>query len=158
MVRPNHTLEDALPPEELRELFLYDPRTGILTWRRTGKVAGYPEDSGYLRVKIGGRKGRRFMVHRVIWALVTGAWPVQLLDHKDLNRANNRWRNLRPATYGENAQNNHATGVYWQKRSKRFVVTVWLNGRHNYGGCFADFDKAKDAHAKLKAELHPFAA
>lgn len=56
---------------------------------------------GYLQVGIGGRS---YQLHRVIWFYVTGLWPVEV-DHKNRDKADNRWRNLRDCTRAKNRAN-----------------------------------------------------
>jgi len=104
----------------LRECFSYDPDTGDLTWRVrplahfvkvsrhkaintefAGKAAGKFEGKS-VRVKIAGRK---VLVSRIIWKMVTGEEPGDMLDHRDTDPSNNRWINLRPALPMENSHN-----------------------------------------------------
>lgn len=97
----------SLPSQEmLRELFDYDPESGILT-RIKGKQsalgpAGWKHKSGYLAIIIGGNN--KFLVHRVIWKWVTGCDP-EVIDHRDRDRSNNRWANLRNCSQTENSGN-----------------------------------------------------
>ena len=94
---------------ELLEWLHYEPTTGVLTWRQqannawfnsryAGKVAGSPDGAGYLRVQL---KGKRYFAQVLIWFYVTGAWPVDTVDHRDLDKGNNRWGNLREATMSQ---------------------------------------------------------
>lgn len=91
-----------LPPAEvLRERFFYDAGTGVLhdlagsKMRARGAAVGFVEQgSGYLRTDM---PEGRFFVHRIIWKLVTGAEPPRVIDHKDTDRTNNRFKNLREA-------------------------------------------------------------
>lgn len=39
---------------------------------------------------------------------IAGEWPTGDIDHKDTNRSNNRWDNLRPATRSQNLSNSGA--------------------------------------------------
>ncbi len=129
-----------LTAEQARELFCYDPSTGDLTWRVAmgpraviGAVAGTSNANGRKYVKTG---GKRYLVHRVAYLMVTGVWPSKLLDHEDLNGANNRWDNLRDATPRQNQANRRATrtnksgfkGVSWSKRSKKYRAQIRVNG------------------------------
>src|ERR1700747_694469 len=99
--------ETELPSiETLRELFVYDGNTGELMWRNTG--SGRRRDrkllclqNGYLTVSICGRSHR---VHRVIWALVHGQWPVEI-DHRNGLKTDNRTDNLRDCTHRNNCRN-----------------------------------------------------
>lgn len=111
--------------ELVRELLDYDPATGICRWRvacnttsttrQIGDIAGslMPPTrnggGGYLTVWI---EGRAYKLHRLIWLHVTGQWPDPEVDHINLNRANNRWTNLREATRSQNSANSPG----WRKR------------------------------------------
>lgn len=105
----------------LRQCFDYDAERGLLFWRRrppshfthsrqhtssntrfAGQLAGAVSPTGYLDVTVGGQKVR---VHRVIWAMHTGAWPAIALDHANLNKRDNRFENLREATRSQNGAN-----------------------------------------------------
>lgn len=94
-----------LTAERARELFNYDPLTGVLTWRVTrgsraaaGDVVGAANAKGYLCFESGGRS---YTVHQIAWLYIHGAWADQI-DHKDTNKANNAIGNLRPATTQQN--------------------------------------------------------
>ena len=94
----------------------YDPETGTLTWisdlgnkaRYLGKVAGWLEKkTGYIRIEL---EGKKYQAHRLIWLLVTGIDPGDLtVDHKDRNRSNNVWTNLRLATPKQQSENKDHT-------------------------------------------------
>jgi hypothetical protein len=87
----------------LREVFDYDPESGVLTWRLTlsnralvGAPVGYltPRGDGYPRLRL---DGQMFLSHRVIWCWMTGEWPKLVVDHINGVRSDNRWANLREA-------------------------------------------------------------
>jgi hypothetical protein len=95
------------PPsiDRLRELFSFDPTTGLFT-RIVGRVSAgavagskYPNGYVYLRVD-----GRAYRAHRLAWFWVHGTWPPEI-DHIDRNPANNRIANLRPASHALNGLN-----------------------------------------------------
>lgn len=77
------------PPsyERVRELFDYEPDTGILRWKvkrankEIGDQAGALRDSGYLVV---GVDYKLYRVHRIIWLWMTGDEPKAFLDHRDM--------------------------------------------------------------------------
>lgn len=91
---------------QVREMFDYDPITGILRWKiipakrtKIGDLAGTLKGNKYIRVSI---KSNLYMVHRIIWLFVTGSWPD---DHIDRNRTNNKWVNLRDVSQSVNQNN-----------------------------------------------------
>lgn len=83
--------------ENLLSVFSYNELTGDLIHKNDSAsglqntIAGYPHSQGYLSVSIGNKE---YLVHRIIWMMQTGSWPTQI-DHKNHNRMDNRWQNLR---------------------------------------------------------------
>lgn len=143
-------------------LCLYDPETGIFTWRHPrrkctpGKVVGAMDSRGYRVAKL---DYRRYYLHRLAWLYMTGEWPLDEVDHIDRNKSNNRWENLRAATTKENAEN---TGL--RKSNKSGVTGVsWWNGywvariKSNYKnttiGYFKDFDSAVKARKEAEKTI-----
>ena len=112
-----------LPPVALlRELFDYDPATGVLTnkvrrsTRLPGTRAGTRRPDGYWLI---GVNKKMYLLHRVAWAVHFGAEPEGFLDHRDRNPSNNSLNNLRVSDYSKNAANvlskRKFPGVTWDK-------------------------------------------
>ena len=129
-----------LTHERLKSLLDYDPETGISTWlvgkgtARAGARAGSISTShGYRKIQI---DGKLYLEHRVIFFWMTGRWPAQHVDHRDMDKLNNRWHNLREATRSQNTANRRAyknntsgvKGVCWNKRKKKWVAQIAVNG------------------------------
>lgn len=97
------------------ELFNVDPETGALTYRQThgralaGSRAGSISPDGYRVIFI---DYWPYRASHIVWLLQTGDLPPDgmLIDHRDGNRANDAWGNLRLATYAQNA---------WNRKDKR---------------------------------------
>lgn len=117
---------------ELKELFDYDPDTGVLTWKvkpktnrvKIGDVAGTKCSKGYLQVRINGIK---YLNHRIIWIMREGEIPNGYqIDHINQIKDNNCRTNLRLATSSQNNQNTNA-----QKNNKSGVkgLCEWVD-RH----------------------------
>ena len=153
-----------LPPvETLREYFSYDPETGIVTWTehagktircvRAGKSAGRLMADGYVQIAF---RRKLYMAHRIIWKLKTGQDPSDQIDHKDLNRNNNRWSNLRPASHSLNQVNRvsrakkRLPGVAPARVGNRFSAKGF--GGRLYLGTFDTEQEAHDAYVKWHRE------
>ena len=132
---------NALPPlSVLRDLFTYDPHTGLLVWRKTqgtaraGREAGWIHQTGYVYVGVGGKS---YKAHRIVWYMHYGKPPKDLLDHIDRDPTNNRISNLRECTHAENQQNKRTyannlsgvKGVSWYPRYNKWRVRIQHRGR-----------------------------
>lgn len=101
-------LNKSISVERVREVLSYDPLTGIITWaidmgnQKKGTIAGGMSTKGYWQIKI---DGILYFAHILIWLGMTGEYPINEIDHKDTNRINNKWENLREATHNENQRN-----------------------------------------------------
>jgi hypothetical protein len=149
---------------DLRQLFSYEPDTGLVRWRvslnrriKVGSVAGSLMKSGaatgYVFVMF---RGRRHGAHQIAWALMTGEWPT-LIDHWNCDRADNRWGNLRNVNHSVNAHNaklrsNNRSGV------KNVYLTKWgwrvrqkMAGVYIFNKKFTVFEDAVAAAADLSA-------
>src|SRR3546814_9910391 len=68
---------------------------------------------------------------------MTVEWPAVPVDHRDLDKANNRWLNRRLATNGQNQANtpkrrrntSGIKGVYWHKRVAKWQAAIMVCGR-----------------------------
>lgn len=152
-----------LTAERARELLLYDGENLIWTVRRqkvkNGAIAGSLED-GYRRICI---DGKRYRAHRLIWLIVHGVWPTNIIDHEDHNTGNNQIGNFRDVTHRENCLNQklHCTntsghaGVYWGKRESRWRAQIYVHGKTIHLGRFDSKDEAIAAR-KLAEQEHGF--
>ena len=151
--------------DELKLSLNYNPITGVFTWLNTGrrgiagKVAGSKRSDGYWAIKI---HGKSYYAQSLAWFYMTGQWPDHTVDHKDLNKLNNAWDNLRRATQQEQccnrpiAKNNTsgAKGVSWEQRHKAWRGKVYFKRRLYDLGYFKNFDTAKTAVENLRKKLH----
>lgn len=111
---------------------------------------------GYKRGNING-----FFVyaHRVIWAMHTGAWPIDQIDHINHNRDDNRIINLREVSVVENSQNSKlyntnssgVTGVSFCKRLNKWRAYIMIDYKQISLGYF--IDKSQAIIARKQAEL-----
>lgn len=155
----------------LRELFAYEPETGLFRYRRNtcrhviGDPAGAVIRSGYVYISFGNRadgaRGRRYGAHRLAWLYMTGEWPQAEIDHVNGSRPDNRWSNLRTATREQNMQNQRChrdkagegmKGAYFQKGS--WVAVIQGQRRKVYLGSFATAAEAHAAYVGASVILH----
>lgn len=150
-----------LTQEEVRRLLDYNPETGELRWRATGKgrkksrAAGCVDSTGYLKI---GVNGRRYLTHRLIWLWFYGYFPENEVDHIDRDPSNNRLTNLREASRtcnsrncGKGARNTSGVkGVFWYARYGKWQSSIMVDHKEKQLARHTDFTEAV-AH-RLAAE------
>ncbi len=157
--------------DELRQLFTYDPVTGIVRWAvsraariKVGDEAATKHDSGYKRVMV---NNRNLYVHRIAWAITHGEFPEQI-DHINGIRSDNRLVNLRGVTNLENCHNKcvqrqtnaGVPNVYFDKRYGTYKASVSANKSFYHLGCFKTLEEATKAVAegRMKYQSHYYPA
>lgn len=156
-----------LTAERLRTLLTYEPETGIFriaTYRggrkKAGEVAGAVNSSGYICIKVDGRK---YQAHRLAWLYVHGAWPPDVIDHVNGNRTDNRLSNLRCATRRENKHNSRAPsistsgvkGVFWNSKRRKWQARICLsNGKRQHLGYHHSLSAAEAVVTAAYSEAH----
>lgn len=97
--------------QELAKYVYYDDVAGYFFWithptrpSLAGKMAGYIGVDGYRKI---GFCGKKYQASNLAYYIMTGKMPPigMVVDHKNRSRADDRWANLRLATYSENNQN-----------------------------------------------------
>lgn len=157
----------ALPltQERLKAVLLYDQETGWLTWVSCGKGnikpgtrAGYVGSKGYRFITV---FDEEYAEHRLAWFYMTGQWPKDQIDHKDNDKANNAWINLREANNSQNVMNKprHRFVAHTPKRPYRGVqlhpcgrYQAWLSGKSI--GMFGTAEEARDAYWRAAEERY----
>lgn len=150
----------------LKELFDYDPLTGLFTRKRKTAIRGHkaaaPNSRGYFRT---GVDNQRFLTHRLIWLFVYGVWPKHEIDHKNRNNGDNRLDNLRDISPSEN-QHNHGkninnssgfTGVSWDAFNRKWVAAISARQKQYHLGRFDCPKTASEAYQAAKRIHHPTA-
>jgi hypothetical protein len=154
-----------LTQARLRKLLHYDPETGEFRWLErpgsfvAGRIAGGASPhSDYWRITV---DGRIHPAHQLAWLYMTGRWGRPTIDHRDGNRANNRWTNLRRATRSENnanrlRQRNNTSGfkgVTRERRSGKWRAHIRKNGRLRRLGTFRTPQAAHAAYVAAARRL-----
>lgn len=161
--------QNLMTYEDARRAFSYDSDTGRLTWAIEGNVATAPagkvieraDSNGYVVL---GFRGQKYRAARVIWLWVTGEWPPPgyEVEHRDLNRSNDRWPNLRLATRSQNEANKPPSranrsgyrGVYWHAASRKWGAGIIKDGVHRWLGLHATAAEASAAYERAAKELY----
>jgi hypothetical protein len=161
-------LKTELTAQRLRELFHYDPETGVFTrlaTRRTDRVgarAATRHSNGYIRFTV---DARHQYAHRLAWLYVHGRWPSGDIDHINHDKRDNRIANLRDVSRSVNAQNQIAArsnnrtsgvlGVSWNKSAGKWGASIQVESRLRHLGLFSSVDEARAAYLTAKRALHP---
>lgn len=158
-----------LTAERLREVLHYAPETGVFTWIRptghrakAGQRAGATSKLGYELI---GVDGVRYYAHRLAWLYMHGTWPAEQVDHRNLNRLDNRISNLRHASHALNNQNKLArvdnvsgrVGVHWHAAAGKWAAEIQAFNRRMHLGLHATIEAASAARKAAEEKYHPFA-
>ncbi len=136
----------------LCSLVHYAPETGVFT-NSEGVPLGRNSGGGYLRFKVAGRE---YQAHILAWFYMKGVWPKGQVDHKDHDRKNNIFDNLRDVSVSVNQANRRlfknnqsgTTGVRLDKRRGKWQARVPYEGRFLHLGYFPTQQAAVDARAE----------
>lgn len=172
MPKDKYILNENFDQKYLKSILHYNPKTGIFIWKikpaintNVGDVAGCidkSENQGYIKIKI---KYKSYKAHRLAWLYMTGEWPKYEIDHKDRNRVNNIWTNLRIANDNGNARNkgkprNNTSGYKGvskgpsTKRGDIWIAQIIVNTKHIYLGRFRTPEEAYIVYCKAAKQYH----
>jgi hypothetical protein len=151
-----------LTAEKARELFDYDPETGVVTLKKdhglnkAGQRAGRPIGNTR-RISF---RGIEYAEHKFIVFLVKGVMPASdlLVRHKNGVNSDNRWENLmvcKPVSRDKvsaaslkkrKPSKNHdktcVKGIHFLMDSRKYILVMEIYGEKKVIGEFDDFRKA----------------
>lgn len=149
-----------LTQERLKELLRYSPETGLFYWlqdrggKRSGEEAGCRKRT-YILISV---DDVVYRAHHLAWFYMTGEWPDPFVDHRDLNKHNNIWTNLRLATKSQNMANvglikSNKSGLKGVSRyrageayGKPWQASIGKDGKSRHLGHFATKEEAHAAY------------
>lgn len=148
-----------LSQAELKSQMTYDPETGYFT-SASGRRVGYKCKDGYMQITMADNSQRK--AHRLAWLYMTGHFPNGILDHIDGDRTNNRWDNLREASFSQNAMNgrhrsNNTSGykgVSFDKKYQKYEAYIWKDNRKKFLGFFDCPQEASMAYQRASEVMH----
>tara|TARA_R110000787_G_scaffold105430_1_gene212847 strand:- start:31 stop:522 length:492 start_codon:yes stop_codon:yes gene_type:complete len=157
-----------LTQERLKELFHYDPYTGVFTRlvrisrnTKVGDIAGRLRNSkGYHYIRL---DGKFYYTHRLAWLYMIGEFPSGQIDHINGNKDDNRFTNLRDVSQSTNMQNlrkprsgntSGFLGVSWNQQSCNWRAQIRICGKKKYLGGFPTAELAYEAYLTAKRLHH----
>jgi hypothetical protein len=151
----------------LQETMRYDPITGIFTnlidrgkKAKEGNVVGFLEPSGYLQTRI---DNRTYRLHQLAWLYMWGQWPEGIIDHKNGDKTDNHFKNLRDTTHKVNNQNKRKAtscnqlgilGVSPVSSSGKFLAQIKYGGKQRRLGEFVTPEQASAVYLSAKRQYH----
>lgn len=162
--------EGTMEQDYLKKILLYSPKSGVFYWivpppnhsELLGEIAGAERISGgktYHIIQIDGEKWRR---SHLAFLYMTGSLPdCDVVDHIDGNSTNDKWDNLRIATYLQNSQNRKVgrpgrelpMGVKVLK-SGRFSARITVDGNQISIGSFDTAEEAGGAYMNARRKYY----
>jgi hypothetical protein len=139
-------------------------RNGIETKKETWKKIKFNDNgTGYLTCSIRFDGDDRYILnHRLVWFAHNQYWDIwdtsrdNSIDHKNNNRSDNRYENLRLATHKENKQNQNVKGYTWNNTYGKFQAQIMIDGKNKYIGLYDTEEEAHEAYLAEKRILHPY--
>jgi len=152
-----------LTQERLKELFSYDPNTGVFVRiepfrncsSKVGEAAGWSSAGGYVQISY---QGGDCMAHRLAILYMDGYLPKYSVDHINRVRNDNRYSNLRVTTTQEQSRNrtifrknkHRVTGVKFIAKTSKWNASITVDKKLKHIG---NFDTLLDAAcARFAAE------
>lgn len=128
--------------KELKEIISYNKKTGEVTFKHKcncefckfrKKIKNH---KGYKSINI---KGKKYLLHRIIWLYVYGKFPENVIDHINGIKDDNIITNLRDVKQEINCRNKKSSnrnksgfvGVYFRKDRNKWIAQVGIkeNGK-----------------------------
>lgn len=141
--------------KELRNRFYYYKSTGKWQVRigRKREIVGHLHSTGYVHIQIG---GRIYKAHRLAWLYITGEFPPEDIEHKNLIKSDNRWKNLRLGNDSLNQANvrkrvDNTVGfksVSYRLDSKKWRARIQVRKKRYALGSFNTPEEAHAAYVK----------
>jgi hypothetical protein len=156
----------TLTHDRLVELLSYDRISGVFTWNgvpRPGPAncgrAGTISNHGYRVIRVDGRKYRAC---RLAWFYVHGEWPSGDVDHRNRDRQDDRFDNLRAATEALNSANaglrkdntSGFKGVAFHRVTGKWRADCRVRGRSHWLGCFGTAEEAARVYDKAARDRY----
>lgn len=149
---------------ELKRLVHYDPETGVFTRLVTtssrsvkGSRAG-SKSGDYRKLRLG---GKYYPEHHTAFLYMLGYLP-KMVDHKNRDKLDNSWANLRECTPTQNQLNRKVdskntsgySGVSWDRKRSRWRVRFRVEGKSKDFGSYGCLELAGLVATEAREKYH----
>lgn len=133
--------------------FTYNPITGDIISKFNNIIKG--ETYGYISFRVSNNSKRyRIFAHQFAWYVINGE-IVDIIDHINGIKNDNRIINLRPVTHQQNLFNQKKVkGYYYDKNRNKFCSQIMLNKKGHHLGYFNTEQEARQAYLDAKKVYH----
>lgn len=146
--------------DEVRRSIHYNPTTGDITWLikrayrvKVGDVLRKTKGE-YQRIRF---RDTNYGAHRIIWLYMTGELPINHIDHRNDERSDNHWKNLRDVTQEHNnalitvARSDSKSGVRGVHFNRgKWVAQYSVKSKTTHLGRFKTQEEAVEAYKLAK--------
>ena len=149
----SHTIRPLPSVEELNNHFIYDAETGDFFRKDNGFKY---KRNRYYKLAF---NGTTYPAHRIAWKMITGADPVNVIDHIDDDPTNTKFDNLQDITNRENVikgqVNKYAVYPphYCGSKTIHWVARPTINGKKYYLYGYTTEQDAIDAVKQLRLDV-----
>jgi len=152
--------------QRIHELLMYDSETGNFTWKVTksstavaGQRAGSVNAHGHVNLQI---DRKMYAAHQLVFLIHRGYIPKEI-DHINRVKTDNRWVNLREATFRLNAINqtidsNNTSGhkgSHFNRKSGKWHATIRIDGFKRFIGSYPTAQEAAMVYAVAAHYFQP---
>lgn len=153
-------VSNPITQEQLKKLVKYDRLTGYFYARvdlrgvdKGERLGTFDRSTGYALIGLG---GEQYFSHQLAWLYVKGVWPSKYMDHKDRDKINNAFKNLREATGTQNNANrvvrkdskSGLKGVRFLARQQKWEAYIGVESKFTSLGYFSTAEDAGRAYDK----------
>ena len=131
----------------------YDPINGNII-SHMGKIINSKNNNSYILCLINqNKKLITVLGHHLAWYLTYNEVPTEI-DHINQVRDDNRIENLRLLSHANNMLNKRGKGYYYNKRAKKWLSQIRINGKNTIIGEFNNEVEASECYRKAKQKYH----
>jgi hypothetical protein len=150
--------------QRIKEALSYDPVKGVFRWincskhhkSKNGHVAGCRVSSRGKTYRVIKIDGRAYKAGFLAWVYMKGEHPKGVIDHINGNSTDDRFCNLRDATYQQNSQNTKYRPLQGIRKMKsgNYQARIRVSDKHISLGSFKSREDAHAAYVKARLKYH----